>query len=81
LSAEQAYSQIPAAVELVLEQTDKWLLGECFGILFLLCSLSETTEIQPFLLLRWNQLEYIACQDRYYKKEFEELKRYYRKYD
>ena len=71
LNEEQSFAQIPAAVELVLEQTDKWLLGECFDILLLLCSLSKTTEIQPFLLLKWNQLEYIAsCQNKYLKTKY-----------
>lgn len=82
LNEAQSFAQIPAAIELVLEQTDKWLLGECFDILLLLCSLSKTTEIQPFLLLKWNQLEYIAsCHNKYLKTNIEELKRHYRKYD
>ncbi|MGB7605362.1 MAG: hypothetical protein WBL93_07770 [Lutisporaceae bacterium] len=78
---EQAYTQIPEAVELVLEQTDPWLLGECFEILLSLCTKSDTTRIPSCLSLNWEQLDNsLSYHGQYYKDRLSELKRWYRIY-
>lgn len=81
ISPEQAYNQISEAIELVLEQTDPWLLGECFEILLSLCIKSDTTRIPASLMSSWDKLEnHLSSYGKYYNDRFAEIKRWYRKY-
>ncbi len=56
LQPNEAFNAIPDAVELTLEQADRFLCYECFELLLSLAHVSDTTEVHQVLNDKWEQL-------------------------
>lgn len=73
----QAFDLIPEAVDIVLAQTDPYLVDECFGLLFGLYGRADTTEIPPYLAQNWDRLvQHVSGTGSYGQRQVEELRRF-----
>ena len=80
LEPHEAFSVIPEAVDLTLEQSDRFLCLECFELLLALARVSDTTEVHPVLNDKWEQLcSHVSQFGRYSRQRVAELGRWYRR--
>ncbi len=79
LSSEQAFEIIPDAVDLIIAQKDPFLIGECLYLLNSITVKSNTTEMHPYLLNKWADLDNYSLINDFCAKRMQDLKKWYRK--
>lgn len=80
LRPDEAFVLTSEAVDLVLKQSDDFLCLESFILLLELVGVADTTELNPHLEAKWDDLcGHVAKFGSYHKEQVLELERWYRR--